>query len=94
LQLIAAALAADRREAHGQVQLRCEAFGIEGVCGVPIMIDRDGRTLKDVDCLGPASREAIAESARAIRSFNTRILHPTGDSDGPSARWRRQLTAA
>jgi malate dehydrogenase len=83
VQLVAAALAADGRAVHGQVQLRREAFGIEGVCGVPIVINRDGWTLKDVDYLSRASREAIVESARSIRSFNARILRRAGHWEEP-----------
>jgi malate dehydrogenase len=78
VQLIAAALAADGRAVHGQVQLRREVFDIEGVCGVLIVIDRDGWKLRDVDFLSRASREAIVESARSIRSFNAHILHSAG----------------
>jgi malate dehydrogenase len=83
VQLIAAALAADGRAVHGQVQLGREAFGIEGVCGVPIVINRDGWKLKDVDYLSRASREAIVESARSIRSFNAQIFRPTGHWEEP-----------
>ena len=78
VQLIAAALAADGRAVHGQVQLRREVFAIEGVCGVPIVIDRDGWKPKDVNYLSRASREAIVESARSIQSFNIRILESAG----------------
>jgi malate dehydrogenase len=78
VQLIAAALAANGRTVHGQVQLRREVFGIEGVCGVPIVIDRDCWKPKDVNYLGRASREAIVRSARSIRSFNAHILHSAG----------------
>jgi malate dehydrogenase len=83
VQLVAAALAADGHAVHGQVQLQREAFGIEGVCGVPIVINRDGWTLKDIDYLSRASREAIVESARTIRSFNARILRRAGHWEEP-----------
>jgi malate dehydrogenase len=87
VQLIAAVLAADGRAVHGQVQLRREVFGIEGVCGVPIVIDRDGWKPKDVDYLSRASRGAIVESARSTRSFNAQILRPTGHWEEPPTRY-------
>jgi malate dehydrogenase len=42
LQLIIAALSADKRRVHGQVKLAGEALGIDGVCGFPIKIGREG----------------------------------------------------
>jgi malate dehydrogenase len=78
VQLIAAALAPDSQAVHGQVQLRREVFDVEGVCGVPIVLDRDGWRLRHVEELGCASREAIVESAKSIRSFNATLLSPGG----------------
>jgi len=52
LQLIVAALTADKRRVHGQVKLAGKALGIDGVCGFPIMIGREGWRLWDIECLG------------------------------------------
>ena len=51
LQLIVAALTADKRRVHGQVKLAGEALEIDGVCGFPIMIDREGWRLWDTEYL-------------------------------------------
>ena len=69
LQLIAASLAADRRAVHGQVSLAGEAFGVAGVCGVPITVGRDGWNLGDLGAAQTAERAALIESARSIEAF-------------------------
>jgi malate dehydrogenase len=74
LQLIIAALTADKRRVHGQVKLAGEALGIDGVCGFPIMIGREGWRLWDTECLDDFGRAAVASSADAISSFLNRVL--------------------
>jgi len=74
LQLIIAALTADKRRVHGQVKLAGEALGIAGVCGFPIMIGREGWRLWDTECLDDFGRAAVASSADAISSFLNRVL--------------------
>jgi protein-S-isoprenylcysteine O-methyltransferase Ste14 len=65
LQLIIAALTADKRRVHGQVKLAGEALGIDGVCG---------RRLWDTECLDDFGRAAVASSADAIGFFLNRVL--------------------
>jgi malate dehydrogenase len=85
LQLIAAALAADKRRVHGQVKLAGEALGIDGVCGFPIMIGREGWRLWDTEYLDDFGRAAVTSSANAIRSFLDGVLPAPGLSrDWPS----------
>ena len=74
LQLIIAALTADKRRVHGQVKLAGEALGIDSVCGFPIMIGREGWRLWDTECLDDFGRAAVASSADAISSFLNRVL--------------------
>jgi malate dehydrogenase len=69
LHLIAAALTADRRRVHGQVRLAGEALCIDGVCGFPIAIGREGWRLSDIECLDDVGRTAVVNSAAAISSF-------------------------
>jgi hypothetical protein len=88
VELIDAALAADGRAVHGQVQLMREVFDIEGVCGFPIVLNRDGWKLKAVDDLTRASRQLIIESAKSVRSFNTKLLHSKGHCGRNSNRMR------
>src|SRR3984893_1977872 len=74
LQLIIAALTADKRRVHGQVKLAGETLGIAGVCGFPIMIGAEGWRLGDTECLDDVGRAAVASSAEAISSFLNRVL--------------------
>ena len=76
LQLIVAALTADKRRVHGQVKLAGEALGIDGVCGFPIMIGREGWRLWDTECLDDFGRAAVASSADAISSFLIKSCWP------------------
>jgi malate dehydrogenase len=86
LQLIDAALTADKRRVHGQVKLAGEALGIDGVCGFPIMIGREGWRLWDTECLDGFGRAAVTSSADAITSFLNSIVPAPGSSgDWPSA---------
>jgi malate dehydrogenase len=69
LELIAAVIAVDRRRLHGQVKLAGEALGIDGVCGMPVMLDRHGWRLWDTSCLNGCGRQAVLDSARSIGAF-------------------------
>jgi malate dehydrogenase len=90
LQLIVAALTADKRRVHGQVKLAGEALEIDGVCGFPIMIGRQGWRLWDIECLGDSGRAAVVKSAGAISSFLDRVLL----AQGSSRDWARAEAAA
>jgi len=72
LEVIAAALARDGRLVHGQVRLVAEdaAFGVEGVCGVPLTLDREeGWVAASPGWLDADARAAMAASAVSIRAF-------------------------
>lgn len=70
LGLIAAALTPDRRLVHGQVRLAgADAFGIEGVCGVPLTLDRQGWAPACPGWLDADARAAMAASAAQVRAF-------------------------
>lgn len=74
LQLIAAVLATDRRLVHGQVALQGEAFGIQGVYGVPITLSRSGWRV--AEAVRPDDRLAavITEGAKAVQAFIDEVL--------------------
>lgn len=85
LGLIAAALSPDRRLVHGQVRLAAgEAFGIEGVCGVPLTLNREGWTPARPDWLDEGARAAMAASAHPIRAFLDQLAPaaPPGPAPG------------
>lgn len=71
LHVIAAALADDHRRIHGQVMLHRECFGIDGVFGIPIALDRRGWIQRPMDVLSISPLEAamIEDSATSIRKF-------------------------
>jgi len=75
LQLVAACLAADRREVHGQVRLANEALGIAGVYGVPVTVSRNGWHLGERDILQLEGAQALVESARSIDNFLCEVLN-------------------
>ena len=83
LQVIAAALAFDRRPIHGQVQLTGEAFGIEGVCGVPLTLGREGWAPALPAWLDADARTAMAASAAAIRAFLDQFAPASLRDDAP-----------
>jgi malate dehydrogenase len=80
LQLIAGALAGDKRRVHGQVKLAGEALGIDGVCGFPIVIGREGWRLWDVERLDDFGRAAVMSSADAISGFLNGVLRAPGST--------------
>ncbi len=74
LQCIAAALAIDRRRINGQVLLNQEVLGLNGVCGVPISLGRDGWHADPLDWLDPEEANAVKGCARSISEFMTGIM--------------------
>ena len=74
LQLIAAALAADRRLVHGQVALEGEAFGIQGVYGIPITLSRSGWQVAEAVRLDERLAAVITEGAKAVQAFIDEVL--------------------
>ena len=69
LQLIAAVIAVDRRRAHGQVALAGELLRIGGVCGMPVLLGREGWRLSEASRVKGCARQALRDSARSIGAF-------------------------
>ncbi len=82
LQCIAAALAGDRRRMHGQVNLEGEFLGLDGTCGVPVTLSREGWHAESLDSLSPLEKELLRDSAASIRKFLSVVL----DSEGARGR--------
>ena len=87
LQLIDAVISVDRRRLHGQVMLEGEAFGIHGVCGFPIMTDRNGWHLWDLSYLEGPARQAVMSSAASVRAFLSE-LGVACDGGRPAGPWQ------
>jgi malate dehydrogenase len=69
LECLAAALANDHRRIHGQVDLRGEALGLYGVCGVPLKMGKNGWDAEPLDWLEPQEIHAIQKSTESIEEF-------------------------
>jgi malate dehydrogenase len=74
LQCITAALANDRRRIHGQVDLRGEALGLSGVCGMPLSIGKSGWNAEPLDWLQPDDIRALKRSVESIEAFISETL--------------------
>jgi malate dehydrogenase len=74
LQCIVAALANDRRRIHGQVSLKGEVLGLNGVCGIPLTLGPNGWHAEPLDWLEPDEINAVTECAESIDRFVSGIL--------------------
>jgi malate dehydrogenase len=74
LQCLAAVVDDDYHELHGQVLLRGEVLDLNGVCGVPITLSRDGWRHCAMDWLSEEERSAIIQSSNSINSFAAAVL--------------------
>jgi malate dehydrogenase len=74
LQCVAAALANDRRRIHGQVDLRGEVLGLNGVCGIPLTIGKHGWYPEPLDWLEPDEISAVKKATQSIEQFISGIL--------------------
>jgi malate dehydrogenase len=79
LQSITAALAGDRH-VHGQVMLEGEFLDLNGVCGIPITLSRNGWRHQTPDGLTPAEIESIVQSVISINEFAAQVLARVNDS--------------
>ncbi len=97
LQVVAAALANDRRRIHGQVDLRDEALELNGVCGIPVSIGKNGWNAEPLDWLQPDEITAVQQSTQSIAQFISEILidavRPTLPPDNALFPERQTLTA-
>jgi malate dehydrogenase len=74
LQCVAAAVANDRRRIHGQVDVRGEGLGLNGVCGIPLTIGKNGWRPEPLDWLEPDEISAVRKSTESIEQFISGIL--------------------
>jgi malate dehydrogenase len=74
LQCIAAALANDHRRIHGQVVLKGDVLGLNGVCGVPLTVGTNGWHAEAPEWLEPNEIEAVRKAAQSIEEFTSGIL--------------------
>ncbi|HYZ85597.1 MAG TPA: hypothetical protein VE621_14395 [Bryobacteraceae bacterium] len=74
LQCVAAALANDGRRIHGQVDLRGEVLGLNGVCGIPLTIGTNGWQAEPLDWLESDEISAVKKSTQSIEEFISGIL--------------------
>jgi malate dehydrogenase len=77
LQCVAAALANDRRRIHGQVDLRGEVLGLNGVCGIPLTIGKNGWRPEPLDWLEPDEISAVRISTESIEQFISGVMAST-----------------
>lgn len=74
LQCVAAVLANDHRRIHGQVVLRGEVLGLNGVCGLPLTVGTNGWHAEALDWLEPDEIDAVKKAAQSIEEFTSGIL--------------------
>jgi hypothetical protein len=67
-------LANDCRRIHGQVDLRGEVLGLNGVCGIPLTIGNNGWHPEPVDWLEPDEISAVKKSTESIEEFISGVL--------------------
>jgi malate dehydrogenase len=74
LRFLTAALADNATPLHGQVLLRGEFLGIEGVCGVPLAVSRQGWRADAADSLSPEEQHQVLQAARSIDMYVSSVL--------------------
>ncbi|WP_263418004.1 malate dehydrogenase [Terriglobus albidus] len=78
LQCLSAVLTNDHRRIHGQVLLRGEFLGLNGICGVPLNVNRDGWQAAQLDTLTDEEQVQIRGAARSIGDYLKTIYAETG----------------
>ena len=74
LQCIAAVLAGDRRRIHGQIFLKDEIPGLNGVCGVPLTISKAGWHPEPLDWLNAEEVATLLRCAQSINQFVSGVM--------------------
>jgi malate dehydrogenase len=74
LHCVAAALANDCRRIHGQVDLRGEVLGLNGVCGIPLTIGKNGWCSEPLDWLDSDEISAVKKSTKSIEQFISEVI--------------------
>jgi malate dehydrogenase len=78
LHCIAAAMVNDHRRIHGQVMLDGECLDLNGVCGVPLNVNREGWQVAQLDALTTNEQIQIKNAAHSINGYLTSV-YPTAD---------------
>lgn len=73
-RFLTAALAETATPLHGQVLLRGEFLGIEGVCGVPVTVSRHGWKPDARENLSPQEQQGVLQAARSIDTYVSSVL--------------------
>jgi malate/lactate dehydrogenase len=71
---LAAIIASDGRQMHGQVSLEEEVYGLRGVCGVPITLNSDGWRVLAMNNIEDTEQKMLHQAAESITSFNDSVL--------------------
>ena len=74
LQCLAAVLANDRRRINGQVLVEGEVLGLNGLCGIPLSVGRNGWHAEPLEDLAPDEIAAVMRSVQSINQFVSAIM--------------------
>jgi malate dehydrogenase len=74
LRFLIAALGDNAVPLHGQVLLRGEFLGIEGVCGVPLAVSRRGWKADGGDSLLPEEQYQVLPAAKSIDTYVSSVM--------------------
>ncbi len=74
LRFLMAALADQATPLHGQVLLRGEFLGIEGVCGVALTVSRHGWKVDAGESLSPEEQHQVLQAARSIDTYISSVI--------------------
>jgi len=69
LHCLTAAMMNDHRRIHGQVLLQGEFLNLNGVCGVPLNVNREGWHVAQLETLTPEEQVQIRRAARSIEGY-------------------------
>jgi malate dehydrogenase len=78
LQCLSAVMMNDHGRVHGQVLLHGEFLGLNGVCGVPLNLNRDGWQVAQFDALTAEEQVQIRCAAHSINEYLSGVYLKTG----------------
>lgn len=82
LRFISAALSDIPTSLHGQVQLCGEFLGLQGTCGVPLVVSSQGWQVGTEDGISPEETERVVHAAESIGRYLSGIIQePSHSSD-------------
>lgn len=74
LQCLAAAVANDRRMIHSQVLLKGDVLDLNGLCGIPLILTRDGWHAEPLDWLNSEEISAVKKCIGSVMEFVSGIM--------------------